>query len=217
MDMKEILARITLDSWIVSDTHLGHKNILSFEPCRLEQMLKDGYTEEEHNQWIIDNWNKTVKPGETVLHLGDFAFKGVANYIEQLNGNIIMVFGNHDDKPHHSKFDGLDGVDGFYWPQGELLNKVMHPDPLFSGFIKELNGLKLLFSHYPVFDDDDWDRKNKMIAPRIEVLETIYKANNCDANVHGHNHSKESTFKDSYNASFEHIGFKPIRLRDLIK
>lgn len=214
--MKEILDRIDLSTWIISDTHLGHKNILQFEPSRLEQMKIDGYSSEEHDQWIVDTWNKTVKPGETVLHLGDFAFKGVADYIDQLNGNIILVLGNHDDKPHHSKFDGCDVFDGFYWAQGDLVNKVQHPDPMFSGFIKEFNDKKYLFSHYPLFDDDEWDRKNKMIAPRVKVLETIYKANNCDVNVHGHTHSNESIFENAINVCFEHTEFKPKRLSDLL-
>lgn len=216
MTIEEILNRITLDTWILSDTHLAHKNILDFEGSRLAPMIKAGYTAEEHDQWIVDTWNKTVKPGETVLHLGDFAFKGVADYIDQLNGNIILVLGNHDDKPTKAKFDGLDVVDGFYWSQGELINKVQHPDPMFSGFIKEFNGKKYLFAHYPVFDTDDWDRKNKMIAPRIKVLETIYKANDCEGNVHGHTHSNESAFEDSFNVSFEHTDFKPKRLGDII-
>ncbi len=45
---KELLDKITLDTWIISDLHLGHgdsseKGILKFEPCRLEQMKKEGY------------------------------------------------------------------------------------------------------------------------------------------------------------------------------
>ena len=214
--MQEILNKINEDTWIISDTHFKHKNILTFEPCRGIQMNIDGYQEDEHDKWLIENWNNTIKPGDTVLHLGDFAFSNVANLIEELNGNMILVLGNHDDKPYAQKFSGCTVIDGFFWEQGEILNKVEHPDPMFSGFIKEFNGKKYMFSHYPVFDDDDWDRKNKMIAPRIKVLESIYKVNNCDFSIHGHIHSNECAFENSFNASMEHINFKPIRLRDLI-
>ncbi len=76
---KGILDKINETTWIISDTHLGHKNILEFEPGRLTAMRIDGYEADEHDRWIIDNWNAKVKPGETVLHLGDFAFKQLIN------------------------------------------------------------------------------------------------------------------------------------------
>ena len=88
--MKELLDKITLDIWIISDLHLGHgdspdRGILKFEPARWEQMQKDGYAGNEHDKWIIDNWNKTVKPGDNVLMLGDFAFKQLVNKRETLD------------------------------------------------------------------------------------------------------------------------------------
>jgi calcineurin-like phosphoesterase family protein len=83
MNIEEKLALITENTFIVSDTHFGHgddsRGILLFEPCRLTQMLIDGYKANEHDQWMIDNWNATVKPNDVVLHLGDFAFKQTVN------------------------------------------------------------------------------------------------------------------------------------------
>ena len=47
---------------------------------------------------MIERWNKTVKPGDTVYHLGDFAFRGRAadHYESRLNGRLVRVRGNHD-------------------------------------------------------------------------------------------------------------------------
>jgi calcineurin-like phosphoesterase family protein len=283
MNIEEKLALITEDTWIISDTHFGHRNILDFEPCRLTQMRIDGYNADEHDQWMIDTWNATVKPDDVVLHLGDFAFKPgyytkefeeayeklkfsdikhmknsfkltkpkslkeimemsfstkdiqldkeqfkslISNYIPEneyyirykdlLNGTIILVLGNHDPKPYDNKLNGMEVIDGFYWEQKDILNKVYNPDVMFSGFIKIFRDKKCLFSHYPVFDNDDWDRKNKMIAPRISVLETIFTANECNLNVHGHIHSNDGAFKYSKNVSFERIGFKPIKLSTIL-
>jgi len=217
---KEILDRIDETTWIISDTHLGHKNILEFESGRLTQMRIDGYEADEHDRWIIDNWNAKVKPGETVLHLGDFAFKNVAESIEKLNGDIILILGNHDGKGTEQKYQGVEAIKGFYFEDtAGLLNKIYNPIPndrMLSGLIKEINGEKLLFCHYALFDNDEWDRQNKRIAPRIETLEMIYTAHNCDKNVHGHIHSNKSAFDKSVNACFEHIGFAPIRLGDLL-
>ena len=134
-----------------------------------------------------------------------------------LNGNIIMVLGNHDLAAKQYSNRNIEVIDGFYVTnEGDLLSRYEVPLTLFSGFIKEFNNKKYLFSHYPVFDSDPWDRKNLKIAPRIKVLETIYKANECDYNVHGHIHSNDCTFEDSFNASVEHVNFQPIRLRDLL-
>ena len=54
---------------------------------------------EEMNEGIIERWNKSVKPTDTVWSLGDFAFcqyDQIVSILRRLNGNIHMVLGNHD-------------------------------------------------------------------------------------------------------------------------
>jgi len=217
MTIKEKLDLITEDIWIVSDTHIGHKSILKFEPKRLEQMKKEGFSEDQHDEWIIKKWNETVKPDDVVLHLGDFAFTAVADNLEKLNGLIILALGNHDAKPYEGKLQKANPIDGFFFEMKSLISRVEgFYDPMFSGFVKEFNGKKILFSHYALFNDDEWDAKNKMIAPRIEMLEDIYKSLDCDYNVHGHLHSNDCSFENSINVSFEQIGFKPVKLKDIL-
>jgi calcineurin-like phosphoesterase family protein len=50
---------------------------------------------------IIRRWNERVKPNDTVIHMGDFGFlKGEKNfeyYRQQLNGNLVLFKGNHDN------------------------------------------------------------------------------------------------------------------------
>lgn len=48
------------------------------------------------NQALIDNWNKTVKPGDTIYHLGDISFGRNLKELNNLNGNKIFILGNHD-------------------------------------------------------------------------------------------------------------------------
>jgi calcineurin-like phosphoesterase family protein len=50
---------------------------------------------------LIQLWNERVKPEDLVFHIGDFSFKETTertakHYIEQLNGQIIFIRGNHD-------------------------------------------------------------------------------------------------------------------------
>ena len=78
--------------FFVSDTHWWHTNIIKY--CN-----RPFDTVEEMNENLISNWNSVVNKEDTVFHLGDFAFCGVTKYksiLEQLNGNIILIKGNHD-------------------------------------------------------------------------------------------------------------------------
>lgn len=80
--------------WFVSDTHFNHNSILKFCNRPFE-------TIEEHDQKLIENWNSVVGSEDTVFHLGDFCFGGAPKWKEirsQLNGHIILIVGNHDQK-----------------------------------------------------------------------------------------------------------------------
>lgn len=85
--------------FLISDTHFNHENILNFTD-------KDGakvrtFDDVNHmNEVMIDNWNKVVKPGDKVYHLGDVFFGSKDNFKvmwPRLNGKKRLVVGNHDD------------------------------------------------------------------------------------------------------------------------
>jgi len=87
------------DIWFTSDTHLGHANILKFTGDD-GKLIRPGFScVEEMDERIIDNWNKVVKPGDHVWHLGDFSFGGkdkIAGYVGRLHGRKRLCVGNHD-------------------------------------------------------------------------------------------------------------------------
>lgn len=82
---------IDLDrTWVVSDTHFGHENIVGF--C---------HRPEEHDQVMIAEWRKAVPDDATVLHLGDLSYKSNARFkhivAKELTGERkLLVKGNHD-------------------------------------------------------------------------------------------------------------------------
>lgn len=81
-------------SFFTSDTHFGHANIIKLCNRPFKNV-------EEMNEKLIENWNKVVSEGDTVFHLGDFAFGGSAlwnSIVPRLNGQIYLIFGNHDRK-----------------------------------------------------------------------------------------------------------------------
>ena len=79
---------ITPNTWIISDTHFFHVNVGRY--CNRP---------ENWQELIINNWNSSISPEDTVLHLGDFAFGKKSNFdilSEMLNGKMILIRGNHD-------------------------------------------------------------------------------------------------------------------------
>jgi calcineurin-like phosphoesterase family protein len=81
--------------WVTSDTHFNHENILSFDNGRPEFD-----SVEAMNEFIIDQWNSVVRPGDKVYHLGDVFF-GSKDWFRsnwpRLKGSKRLIVGNHDD------------------------------------------------------------------------------------------------------------------------
>lgn len=75
--------------FFTSDTHFGHTNII-------QHCSRPFSTVEEMDETLIRNWNYVVCPEDIVYHLGDFAWRNISRYIEQLNGNIHLIRGSHD-------------------------------------------------------------------------------------------------------------------------
>ena len=77
--------------YYISDTHFGHANII--------RLANRPYESIEHmDEDLIAKWNSRVGNGDLVYHLGDFAFRDVKQYRERLNGQIILIRGNHDKR-----------------------------------------------------------------------------------------------------------------------
>lgn len=85
--------------FLISDTHFGHSNILTFKredgtPLRSFSSIK------EHDDFLIEKWNSVVKPDDKVYHLGDVGFKSFSvmkHLFECLNGTKVLIKGNHDN------------------------------------------------------------------------------------------------------------------------
>lgn len=92
--------------YLTSDHHFGHKNIIAYED-------RPFTTVEEMDEFMIQRWNETVKPGDTVYHLGDFALvnlERIAALLKRLNGRKILILGNHDRAAHRMAEAGFDEV-----------------------------------------------------------------------------------------------------------
>ena len=87
-----------MKTWLVSDTHFGHKNIVKVKN-RDGKPLRPFATIEEHDTALIANWNMLVSPDDRVFHLGDVSLCSRDHFhvvMHQLYGRKILIKGNHD-------------------------------------------------------------------------------------------------------------------------
>lgn len=85
--------------FFTADTHFGHKNIIRH--CGRPFASID-----EMNDAFITNWNKSVRPTDSVYHLGDFAVlrpEKAKELADRLNGKIYLIRGNHEQSAEHAK------------------------------------------------------------------------------------------------------------------
>ena len=87
-----------MKTWVTSDLHFGHKNIMSFCPQTRARFKNDvAYM----NNAMAEEWNAKVQPEDTVYILGDVAFMSgsdAGKMMNRLNGAKILIEGNHDRK-----------------------------------------------------------------------------------------------------------------------
>lgn len=87
--------------WVISDTHFNHENILKFIDGTTGRQIRPKFDSvEQMDEFMIENWNTSIKNGDLVYHLGD-VFIGDREKFKKiwpkLNGSKRLVVGNHDD------------------------------------------------------------------------------------------------------------------------
>ena len=87
-------------TFFISDLHFGHENVIKFDNRPFE-------TVEEMDAELIRRWNAKVGKDDLVYVLGDMIWKSrngeAEQLIKSLNGQIILIKGNHDRFLHNAK------------------------------------------------------------------------------------------------------------------
>ena len=135
---------------------------------------------ENHDNMIIQKWNDKVHPEDTVMFLGDFAFgdkKRAEELGRKLNGNKVIVLGNHDNRKYNSdgtiKYNGT--VEAHFKACG--FYRVS-----FEPIIISYRGFKIICSHEP------HQKYLSTDTTQLYSLGDFYS-------VFGHCHSKGSSFE----------------------
>lgn len=127
------------DIWVTSDTHFSHANILTFKEDD-GTPVRPFKTVEEMNETMVENWNKVVKPGDKVYHLGDVFFGERELFPPlwaKLRGHKRLIVGNHDDIR--------------YLSSGRFFEKVV--------MWRKLSDFGLLLTHVPVHDSTLYEHR----------------------------------------------------------
>jgi len=95
------------DTWFTADTHFLHAGVIP--ACR-----RPFSSIAEHDASLVEAWNATVRPADTVYHVGDFALgpaEAAERIFRRLHGRKCLVAGNHDKRsrklPWAEQHDGI--------------------------------------------------------------------------------------------------------------
>jgi calcineurin-like phosphoesterase family protein len=174
--------------FFTSDTHFGHYNVIRY--CN--RPFNDKY---EMDRVLIENWNKTIKPEDTVYHLGDVSFYGKdesARILSLLNGYKIVIRGNHDRGPNGLKTMGFNEV-------YDNLKLTLS------------NGREVNLSHYPYKEHytEDPHTKNKHLFKNLSDDGKLL--------INGHVHEKWKNRNRMINVGVDVWNFTPVSEDELIK
>ena len=156
--------------WFTSDTHFGHRLMLT---------ERNFDSIDAHDESIVDAWNSTVRPGDTVWHLGDVAVMGsnrvgpdnpLGVLLRRLHGEIHLVAGNHDPV-HPQRRDS-------HRRQREWLGVFAS---IQSAARRRIDRAEVLLSHYPYTGDHTEVDRDTQWRLRDEGRWLL----------HGHTHSRQ--------------------------
>lgn len=182
--------------FFTSDTHFHHVNIMKY--CN-----RPFNTIEEHDEEIIKRWNEKVPKDGLVFHLGDVFFQSYTyaiDILQRLNGNKILIIGNHDWKNLINKID-----------------KVYHNKTLNDCFINitqqlfiEIEGQKIYLNHFPFL-----------------CMNGVYGNDNLIWQLYGHVHTSpysdtgldmprlKMCFPQQYDVGVDNNNFTPVSFNEL--
>lgn len=168
------------NTWLTSDLHFFHKNILRFYPNRkcdnlLEMHLK-----------IIKRFNNTVKPEDTVIFVGDIFLGGSKEDQKRTLSKLIckrkiLVSGNHDKSL--SQMEKL----GFDFACNEM--------------VKYIQGERVRINHFPYMEG--LDRFGRKFADRAPHDDGGFL-------IHGHSHSTTKVKDRMIHVGLDAWGMAPV-------
>lgn len=143
------------DILLTSDGHWDHDAIIGFCDRPFDSVA-------EMRDALITRWNDAVKPDDTVYYLGDGWMGRIEtslSYIRQLNGQIILLPGNHDRC--WQGFENRSRKTYHDWEQTYLeagIHQIIQTGAAFPFPRLDVVGHTVWLSHFP-FEGDSHEQK----------------------------------------------------------
>jgi len=119
-------------TWVYSDPHFYHKNIVKFTDYEGKR-LRPWDDAETMTEEMISWYNECVNDQDRVYILGDVAFTAacIRKSVSRMKGRKVLVPGNHDPTKMKKYFDLFDDVRGYVQKQGFIMSHIpLHEDCL---------------------------------------------------------------------------------------
>lgn len=213
---------LTPETFIISDSHFGHKKVLEKEPLRNALAWKNGFM--DFDSFSVHMWNKRVLEDDFILHLGDLYFKDGWKQLLKLQGRKKLLVGNNDLKKYHllNEFEDwqvckkislkFEGKKPIFQKLKKKWGVNVLKDKLLNAIVLDIGKERVMFSHFPVMNR----KKNDRYACTRDVLDELYRLCECSLNIHGHTHSKNTKNPFCINVSGEIVGFQPIKIGEAL-
>lgn len=184
------------ETWFTADTHFGHK-AMSAEG----KGWRPFDTVAEHDEFLVEQWNKVVRPGDLVWHLGDVGMgseERTLATVSRLNGQKHLVAGNHDPvwpghRDSHKKqkrwLEVFESVQAF-------ARRRIRP------------GEYILLSHFPYKNSGDHTGEERYREYRLNDTGSRL--------IHGHVHDAWALNGRQLNVGVDVRNWRPISLSELI-
>ena len=134
----------TQNIFFVSDFHVSHKNILTYDKRPFADL-------NEMHTTLIKNWNEVVGDEYIVYYLGDLSLgrcETVKWFVHQLKGKIVYVMGNHDTIKDIAKLGRFERIH-------EYGTEIYIKDDDLKSARGSHGYQQIVMSHYPIFS---WNR-----------------------------------------------------------
>lgn len=162
--------------FFTSDLHLGHEKVAE---------LRGFDSIAAHDRHLVDVWQSTVAPDDTVWVLGDITLGnpiGELVLLSVLNGTKHLVWGNHDQgHPMHRNAHRKAAQYTLLTPSGRA---AFASAQAFAR--RRINGRSVLLSHFPYFGDTPGREHDRHRQYRLQIDES----DPLDI-IHGHTHGTE--------------------------
>jgi len=176
-------------TWLVSDTHFGHENIVGF-----------ARRPHDHEQVIMEEWAQTVPDDGTVLHLGDLSYRNNSFFKNMIAKHLtgaqkLLIQGNHDrQRPNFYRDSGF---------------KIVKPFEI--RYVTPKAGVwTVSFSHYPL-------KKSAHPLASAGGLRRVHIHGHIHNNGYGGKNSPFVPFSaGQINISVEQMHYRPCKLDDLL-